>query len=422
MEKFIVEKSHPLKGVVSIGGSKNAALPVIAAALLTEEECVLCGIPQLSDVRAMTELMRETGCRVQCGEDGCISINAAAAQPCELDNSVVKKLRASFLLAGAMLARFGRASVAMPGGCHIGLRPVDLHLKGFEALGAVCTAEHGIITVTSQGLTGTEIYLDFPSVGATENIMLAAVLAEGVTCIRNCAAEPEIADMAAMLNKMGACVEGAGSDMIKITGVKCLHGCTHRVIPDRIEAGTFMLATAAVGGKIRLENVSCGHLTALIHKVREMGAVVTEGENTLIMEKRGRLSNTSVKTMPYPGFPTDMQAQLMAAMATGKGTGIINETVFENRFMHAGELNRMGADIKVEGRCAIIKGVKSLTGAAVKATDLRAGAALIISALAAEGMTEIGEIGYIDRGYYHLEEKLAGIGARIERREYEDRG
>jgi UDP-N-acetylglucosamine 1-carboxyvinyltransferase len=307
----------------------------------------------------------------------------------------------------------------MPGGCSIGLRPVDLHLKGFEALGAHCEAEHGIITVTADRLTGCEIYLDFPSVGATENIMLAATLADGTTLIRNCAAEPEICDLAEFLCKMGAQIEGAGSDKLKITGVRRLRGCTHSIIPDRIEAGTLMLAAAATGGKVRLENVRCEHLTALIHKMREMGALITEAVDSLTIEKRGKVNNTAIKTMPYPGFPTDMQAQLMALMTMGKGTGIINETVFENRFMHAAELNRMGADIKVEGRCAIVKGVRQLTGTAVKATDLRAGAALIISALAAEGQTEIGEIEYIDRGYYRIEDKLSALGARIERRSYE---
>ena len=419
MEKFIVEQSHALKGTVRVGGSKNAALPIMAACLLTKEECVLEGISHLSDVDTMLSLMEELGCRTCC-EGERISVCCADICSTQPDYNKVKQIRASFLLAGALLARFGTVSIAMPGGCSIGVRPIDLHLKGFEKLGAVCETGHGTVNISAEKLTGCEIYLDFPSVGATENLILASVLADGVTYIRNCATEPEISDMAVFLNRMGARIEGAGSDMLRITGVKRLHGCTHRIIPDRIEAGTIMLAAAAAGGKIRLENVRCDHLTALIHKMREMGASVTEGENYLLMEKRGRVNNTAIKTMPYPGFPTDMQAQLMALMTIGKGTGIINETVFENRFMHAAELNRMGADIKVEGRCAIVRGVRHLTGTSVKATDLRAGAALIISALAAEGKTEIGEIEYVDRGYYHLEDKLAGIGARIERRSDED--
>ncbi len=419
MEKFIVEKSHALKGVISAGGSKNAALPILAACVLAKGECIVQNVPPLSDIEIMLDLLDALGCKVSRSGD-IVAIDSSEAAPLPLESGKVKKIRASFLLAGALTARFGSASIPLPGGCSIGLRPVDLHLKGFEALGAVCETEHGIINITAPRLTGCEIYLDFPSVGATENIMLAAALAEGTTLIRNCAAEPEIADLADFMNKMGAEVEGAGGDMIKINGVKRLLGCTHRIIPDRIEAGTLMLAAAAAGGKIRLENIRCDHLTALIHKLRETGAQIAEGDGFLTLEKRGRINNTAIKTMPYPGFPTDMQAQFMALMATGRGTGIINETVFENRFMHAAELNRMGADIKVEGRCAIVKGVRELTGTAVKATDLRAGAALIISALAAEGTTEIGEIEYIDRGYFHLEQKLTDIGARIERKSYDD--
>jgi UDP-N-acetylglucosamine 1-carboxyvinyltransferase len=414
MEKFSVEHSHALKGVVEIGGSKNAALPIIAAAALCDGECILEGVPRLSDVGTMLSLLSELGCGVTV--DGETVVISGAGLTCNTPSSdEAKKIRASFLLAGTLLSRFGKASIPMPGGCSIGLRPVDLHLKGFEALGAVCETEHGIVNITADSLTGCEIYLDFPSVGATENLMLSAVLAGGETVLRNCAAEPEVCDLACFLNAMGAEVEGAGGDKIKIRGVKKLHGCRYRIIPDRIEAGTFMLAAVAAGGKVRLENVRCDHLTALIHKLREMGATITEAESSLVIEKRGRVNNTAIKTMPYPGFPTDMQAQLMAVMTVGKGAGIVNETVFENRFMHAAELNRMGADIRLEGSCAVVRGVRQLTGTAVKATDLRAGAALILSALMAEGTTEIGEIGYIDRGYYRIEDKLKAIGARIER-------
>jgi UDP-N-acetylglucosamine 1-carboxyvinyltransferase len=319
------------------------------------------------------------------------------------------------LLAGALLGRFGKARLPFPGGCSIGVRPVDLHLKGFSLLGASYTLEHGIVDIRAERLKGADICLDLPSVGATENIILAAVKAEGETVISNCALEPEIADLISFLNKCGAKITGAGTDTIKITGVKTLHPCKHNVIPDRIEAGTFMLAAAASCGNVCVKNVVTEHLKSVISKLREINTDVEEGADFVTVSAKKRLKNTDIKTMPFPGFPTDMQAQFMSLMSVCEGSGIINETVFENRFMHVCELNRMGADIRVDGRNAFVRGVSRLTGTKVKATDLRAGAALVISALCAEGTTEIGDIHYIDRGYEKFDEKLKKLGAKIYR-------
>lgn len=414
MGKFIVEKSKPLCGEVNISGSKNSVLPILTACILTKGELRLSSVPKLSDVDIMLELLTELG--VECKRYGeSVFLKSNYIDNIELDYSLVKKIRASFLLAGPLLARFGRVRIQMPGGCSIGLRPIDLHLKGFCLLGASYEQEYGVIEIKADRLVGNEIYLDFPSVGATENIMLAATMAEGVTEISNAATEPEIVDLANCLNKMGAKIEGMGTETIKITGVKTLGGCEHRIIPDRIEAGTFMIASAVTKGDVVIKNVMLEHLKPIIHKLKETNVEVIEGEDFVRVYSNGGIKNTDIKTMPYPGFPTDMQAQFMGLMALGEGTGIVNETVFENRFMHVGELNRMGADIKIEGNTAIIKGVERLTGTQVNATDLRAGAALIISALVAEGQTEIGEIQHIDRGYFEIEKKLGALGANIKR-------
>ena len=419
MEKFVVMGMEGgLRGRVQISGSKNAALPILAACLLTEEICEIRNVPPLSDVRNMLELLRELGAKADFDEEKeIVSVQAKKIFQKDMELESAGKMRASFLAAGALLGRCGQAKLPLPGGCQIGSRPIDLHLKGFQVMGAKNKQEHGVVELTAKNLKGGEIYLDFPSVGATENIMLAAVLAKGKTIIQNAAAEPEICDLADFLREMGAEIEGDGTDTITINGVKELHGAVHRVIPDRIEAGTFMTAAAITGGDILLENVKEEHLTPVIAKLAECN-VKTEGtEKGLRIYRKGKLHSIQLKTMPYPGFPTDMQAPFMSLMAVAKGTSVITETVFENRFLHAGELQRMGADIKTDGRCAVIEGVEEMTGAKVRATDLRAGAALILSALAAKGDTEISDIYHIERGYHRIDEKLRQLGADIRREE-----
>lgn len=415
MEKFIIEGMNNLKGVVDISGSKNAVLPMLAATILTDKTCEIINAPVLSDVYDMLDLLEYYGADVIWDKTLKINCSNISIKP---PDDAAQKIRASFLFAGSFLGRLKRADMLMPGGCLIGIRPVDLHLKGFCSLGAEYTIENGIIKISADRLKGCDIYLDFPSVGATENIILASVLAEGVTTINNCATEPEIVCFADFLKSMGADIKGAGSETIVIKGVESLGGGKHFVIPDRIEAGTYMLAIAGAGGECRINNIICEHIKPVILKLREIGANITEGDGYADICCHKRLPNTDIKTMPYPGFPTDMQAQFAGIMSKGIGTGIVNETIFENRFMYINELKKMGADITVEGRSAVIKGVDRLMGAKVKATDLRAGAALIISALCAEGITEIGDIHYIDRGYDHIEEKLRGLGAKINRIEY----
>lgn len=412
MEKFIINGTQKLKGTVEISGSKNSALPIIAASILASSPVILKNIPQLTDIDDMLRLISDMGAKIENGEE--LIIDAKDIINIQPDYDYAKKIRASFLLAGAMLGRFNCVAVPLPGGCSIGTRPVDLHLKGFAALGAECSLEYGVVLIEAKKLKGSNIYLDFPSVGATENIMVAASVAEGVTRISNCATEPEIVDLANFLNAMGANIQNAGTDTVTIEGVKGLKGCTYTIIPDRIEAGTFMLAAAA-GGDVIVKNVNFSHISPVIHKLEESGIQVIKGENSLRVVSEGKYSNIDIKTMPYPGFPTDMQAQFMSIMTKGRGTGIINETIFENRFMYVGELNRMGADIKIQGKTAVVEGVERLTGTKVRATDLRAGAALVISALMAEGTTEIGEIHHIDRGYFHIEDKLSALGADIKR-------
>ncbi len=412
MEKFIITGGNKINGSVNISGSKNSVLPILAATLLIPHTCVINNVPGLSDVYTMIELLKYYGADVEFDEN--IVINCSHIEN-RAPSDKVKDIRASFLLVGALLGKFGSVSMFMPGGCNIGQRPVDLHLKGFGILGASQSLDGGIIDITAKYLSGGEIYLDFPSVGATENIILAAVTAKGRTTISNCAIEPEIVDLADFLIKAGAKITGAGSDTIVIDGVDCLGGVVHKIIPDRIEAGTFMLAAAGAGGICKINNVIPEHIKPIILKLREMEVDVNENENSVVVSSNGNVVNTDIKTMPYPGFPTDMQAQFTALMAKGVGTGVVNETVFENRFMHVGELKKMGANITVEGRTAVVRGVENIAGAAVKATDLRAGAALIISALSAEGITEIGNIHYIDRGYELIEKKLSDVGCSIKR-------
>ena len=412
MEKFVVKGlEEGLQGTVKISGSKNAVLPILAACLLTREVCEIRNVPPLSDVIHMTELLRELGAQVEFSEEQeMIRVCAETIESVESEYETARKMRASFLVAGALLGRCGHARLSLPGGCQIGSRPVDLHLKGFQALGAKSRQEYGFVELTAKTLKGNSIYLDFPSVGATENIMLAAV-------IENAAEEPEICDLADFLREMGADITGDGTDAITIMGGKELHGAVHEVIPDRIEAGTFMAAAAITGGNILLENIREEHLKPVIAKLAECNVKTEAVPEGLRVSRKGRLHPIQLKTMPFPGFPTDMQAPFMSLMAVAKGTSVITETVFENRFIHAGELQRMGADIKIDSRSAVIEGVETLTGTKVKATDLRAGAALILSALAAKGETEISDIYHIERGYYKIDEKLRALGAEIERKD-----
>lgn len=415
MEKLIVRGGKRLFGTVRVSGAKNAVLPVIAATLLGTTPSTLEEIPDLEDVRTIAEVLTHLGASVKI-EPGTLYIDCTKITALEAPYELVRKMRASFLVMGPLLAREGCAKISLPGGCAIGTRPIDLHLKGFEALGAKIVMGHGFIEARApQGLTGARIYLDFPSVGATENIMMAASMAKGQTIIENPAEEPEIVDLANMLNHMGANIRGAGTNLIRIEGVRELKGACHCVIPDRIEAGTYMVAAAMTGGDVYVENALTEHLKPVIAKLKEAGVGIEEDINGVRVRGTGTIRSVDVKTLPYPGFPTDMQAQFMALMTIAQGTSIITETVFENRFMHVDELKRMGASIKIDGRSAVIEGVNQLTGCQVKATDLRAGAAMVLAGLVAEGQTEIGYIHHIDRGYDRLVEKFRGIGADIER-------
>ena len=419
MAKLLVRKSAPLYGEVDISGSKNAVLPIMAAALLSGSECEIVGVPELKDVEVMCELLRDVGADVS--EDyiiGAIKINTPGRVADEAPYELVKKMRASILVMGPLLAKTGRVKVPLPGGCAIGLRPINLHLKGLSALGAEITegraANYDYVEAKAGKLRGGNVYLDFPSVGATENIMMAAVLAEGVSIIENVAEEPEIVDLANFLNKMGAKIKGAGTDTIKIEGVQELSGCKHSVIPDRIETGTFMTAAAITRGNLLIKNVLPNHVKPVIAKLRECGVSVEyDDESILVRGDAAPLVATDIKTLPYPGFPTDMQPQFMSLLATAAGPSVVIETVFENRFMHVEELNRMGAGIEIKGSNAMLSGGRPLKGAKVACTDLRAGAALVLAGLAAEGATEISEIYHIERGYSNFIEKLSGTGADI---------
>lgn len=416
MAKFLVQKSEPLRGVVQISGAKNAVLPLMASALLAEKECEIDDVPNLKDVKVMKEILASLGSEIDDTREKKLIVNTPKIKCNEASYELVSKMRASFLVMGPLLARTGRAKVHMPGGCTIGARPIDLHLKGFAALGAeiICRDSYVEAIAPKDGLVGASIYLDFPSVGATENIMAAAVLAKGTTYIENAAEEPEIVDQANFLNKMGARIKGAGTDTIKIEGVESLGGARHTVIPDRIEAGTFMLAAAITRGELLLKNVVPDHLKPISAKLRECGVeveLVDEGLYVNAMDKK--LKATDLKTMPYPGFPTDIQSPFMAFLMTVDGDSIVKETVFENRFMHVAELNRMGSNIKTDGNEAYIHGSMVLDGAQVIATDLRAGAALVLAGLVAKGTTEISEIYHIERGYEAFVEKFRNIGANI---------
>ena len=417
MEKLIVKGGNRLVGAVKTSGAKNAVLPIIAASILGTTPSHLDEVPMLEDVHTISEVLKCLGMAVECRPvKNVLDIDSTEITSYEAPYDLVRTMRASFLVMGPLLARIGKARISMPGGCAIGARPIDIHLKGFEALGVKIEQGHGYIEASApEGLKGTSIYFDFPSVGATENIMMAASLAEGTTILENAAEEPEIVDLANYLNKMGAKIRGAGTDTIRIEGVDKLHGADYTIIPDRIEAGTYMIAAAMTGGDIVVENVLPEHQKPLIAKLREAGAVVEEDIDKVRVIGKNPLKAVSIKTLPYPGFPTDMQAQMMAMMVIAEGRSKVTETVFENSFMHVVELNRMGAQISTEGRSAVIDGPCKLTGCDVRATDMRAGAAMILAGLVAEGTTRIGDLHHIDRGYENIVAKLKNLGADIER-------
>jgi len=414
MDKLRITGGRPLEGEVRVSGAKNAALPIMCAALLTERPLALANLPQLRDVSTMGKLLGQMGVGVE-RRDGGMTLQASEIREPTATYELVKTMRASVLVLGPLLARCGQAKVSLPGGCAIGARPVDQHVKGLEAMGATIAIEHGYMHATASRLRGARIVMDLVTVTGTENLMMAAVLAEGETVLENAAREPEVVDLARCLTAMGASIEGAGSDKIRIRGVRSLGGAEHRVMPDRIETGTYLAAAAATGGSIRLTGAAPESLEATLEKLREAGARIEINQSTISLEMSHRPDAVGVRTAPYPGFATDMQAQFMALATVARGTALITETIFENRFMHALEMQRLGADIKLEGNTAVVKGVERLQGAKVMATDLRASAGLVIAGLVAEGETVIDRIYHLDRGYEALEKKLGALGARIER-------
>ena len=415
MEQYIIKGGNPLVGEVVIGGAKNAALPVLAAAVMTDGKCMIDNMPDVRDINVLLEAISEIGAQVERVDKSTVKITGSPIGNLSVDYEFIKKIRASYYLLGALLGKYKHAEVPLPGGCNIGSRPIDQHLKGFRALGADVDICHGAIVARAENLHGSHIFLDVVSVGATINIMMAASLAPGRTILENAAREPHVVDVANFLNSMGANIKGAGTDVIRIKGVEKLHRTEYSIIPDQIEAGTFMFAAAATGGDITVKNVIPKHLEATTAKLEEIGCEVEEFDDAVRVRSTGRLHRTHVKTLPYPGYPTDMQPQIAVTLALAEGTSIVTESIFENRFKYADELSRMGANIKVEGNSAIIDGVKKLTGARVSAPDLRAGAALVIAGLAADGITIVDDIVYIQRGYENFEEKLRSLGAEIER-------
>ncbi len=415
MDQFIIKGKKPLQGQVGISGAKNAALAILSASILCHDTCVIENIPNVNDVRVLLKSMENLGAKIDYIDQDKVRINSKEIKDYRVNYDFIKKIRASYYLLGALLGRFSNAQVALPGGCNIGNRPIDQHIKGFEALGAAVKVEHGMIHASTSGLKGANIYLDVVSVGATINIMLAATMAEGTTVIENPAKEPHIVDVANFLNSMGADIKGAGTDIIRINGVNKLHGTEYMIIPDQIEAGTYMIAAAITGGDITINNIIPKHMEAISAKLTEIGVAIEEYDEALRVLVNKPLKSIHLKTLPYPGFPTDMQPQVTTLLSMIKGTSIITESIFENRFMYTDELSRMGANIKVEGNTAIIEGISNLSGAEVSAPDLRAGAALILAGLGAEGETIVNNIQYIDRGYEHIEEKLRALGADIVR-------
>ena len=415
MEQFIMKGGNPLVGEVTIGGAKNAALGILAASIMTDEDVLIENLPDVRDINVLLEAIQEIGASVDRIDRHTVKINASDIHEVSVDDEYIRRIRASYYFIGALLGKYKSAQVPLPGGCNIGSRPIDLHIKGFRALGAKVEIERGAVLAHAIDLVGSHIYLDKVSVGATINIMMAAALAEGQTIIENVAKEPHVVDVANFLNSMGANIKGAGTDIIRIKGVRKLHGTEYSIIPDQIEAGTFMCAAAATRGDITVRNVIPKHLEAISAKLLEIGCEVVEFDDAVRVVGKPKQRHTNINTLPYPGFPTDMQPQMTVTLALAEGTSIVTESIFENRFKYVDELARMGGSIKVEGNVAIIGGVDGFTGAQVNAPDLRAGAALVIAGLAAEGFTLVDEIGYIQRGYEHFEEKLRGLGAQIEK-------
>lgn len=414
MDRYVITGKQKLTGRVKTSGAKNASLPLMAAVLLAEGKTVLQGIPRLTDIINMAEVLKKLGCGIEYNDEELV-IDSTNLNDWTVEEDLMRKMRASNLILGPMLARNGEVKISRPGGCAIGSRPMDQHIKGLKELGVIVEERHGYIEARAEKMVGSEIYLDIPSVGATENIMMAAVTAKGTTIIRNAAREPEIVDLQNLLNKMGARVRGAGTHIIRIDGVKKLTFAEHNVIPDRIEAGTHMIAAAMTGGDIVVENVIPEHVSPVIAKLRQVGAEISINGDSVRVRQRGKIKALEVKTLAYPGFPTDMQPQFLSLLTMAEGTSIVTETIFENRFQHVAELRRMGARITIEGRTAIIYGVNTLEGAFVEATDLRAGIALFLAALAAEEGTVLERVDYIDRGYYNLEEKYRTLGAKLQR-------
>lgn len=413
MEQYVIKGGNPLYGEVEIGGAKNAALAILAAAIMTDETVTIDNLPNVRDINVLLQAIEEIGAHVERVDIHKVKINGSFIRGVNVDNEFIRRIRASYYLIGALLGKYKHAEVALPGGCDIGSRPIDLHMKGFRSMGADIDIAHGLVIARAKELKGTHIYMDKVSVGATINIMMAAAMADGKTVIENAAKEPHVVDVANFLNSMGANIRGAGTDVIRIVGVEKLHATEYSVIPDQIEAGTFMFAVAAAGGNVLVKNVIPKHLEATTAKLLEVGCQVEEFDDSVRVISDGHLKHTQVTTLPYPGFPTDMQPQMAVLLGIAEGTSTVTESIFENRFKYVDELTRMGADIKVESNIAIISGVKRYTGARVNAPDLRAGAALVIAGLAAEGITVVDDIYYIQRGYEALEEKLTKIGAKL---------
>jgi UDP-N-acetylglucosamine 1-carboxyvinyltransferase len=419
VDKIVIQGGRPLNGEIAVSGSKNAALPILISSLLTAQPCTYQSVPHLADIRTTLKLLSGLGAKSDNqawlkGADE-VTLRSDRIKNFEAPYDLVKTMRASFLVLGPLVARFGQARVSTPGGCAIGARPIDLHLKGLEALGVTIEQTHGYIEASAAKLRGAKIYLDLPSVGATENLMMAASLAEGTTIIENAAKEPEIDDLAKTLNAMGAKVQGAGTEIIRIDGVESLRGITHRIIPDRIEAGSFVIAAALTGGEVWVKGARADHLEAFLIKLKEAGVALSANGQGIRVQGNGKIKSVDVKTLPYPGFPTDLQAQMMVLMAIADGVSVITETIFENRFMHAQELDRMGAQIKLEGNRAVVRGVRELSGAPVMASDLRASVALVLAGLVANGTTEISRVYHLDRGYEQIEKKLSLLGGQIVR-------